>query len=112
MAKILARVQRQENESVIDFKNRCCDAMTAAEAPPWSVAIGRFSVLRPGVLNNVGSTHWGQAWPDLPANECFIAAISKAEAPDNELVFDERDLDTAPLLTGCTRSRATKSLGM
>jgi len=81
MAKIITTVVREQGESIDAFKMRCCEVLRATDAP-GAFAIGRFAMVG-GKLEV--SCLWGLAYPELPANICYIASYTKAECRLNYL---------------------------
>lgn len=83
MAEILTIVRRMETESIEEFKARCCEVLRASDYP-GAFAIGRFAQV--GDKLEV-SCLWGLAYPELPAETCYIASYSQAECRHTYLTF-------------------------
>ena len=84
MAKILETVTRHADESVEAFKARCNNACLR-ERPELeddkSVDyIGRFAMISDGRFDRRNQCLWGLAFPDLPAETCYILGIGRNEA--------------------------------
>lgn len=86
MARILATILRLNTESEYEFKQRCCTELRSiAESSNCTGfgAIGRFAMTADGLLE--ASILWGLAYPELPAETCYIAVYSRAECRLNYL---------------------------
>jgi hypothetical protein len=86
MAKILATISKLSTETVYEFKQRCCaELRDVADCSDNSkfLAIGRFAMTSDGLL--AASCLWGLAYPELPAETCYIAGYSRAECRLNYL---------------------------
>ena len=80
MAKILATILKLNTETAYEFKQRCCtelrDVADCSDSAGF-MAIGRFAMTSDGLLEV--SCLWGLAYPELPAETCYIAGYSRAE---------------------------------
>jgi|GEM_PF-4910610 len=86
MAKILATISKLSAETGDEFKQRCCTELrSVAESSDCTGfgAIGRFAMTAGGLLE--ASILWGLAYPELPAETCYIAVYSRAECRLNFL---------------------------
>lgn len=104
MAKVIGRVIRGPNEGVREFKQRCCDAMCDIDLQDARRhnTVGRFTMIGEGMANSSHSMLWGQAWPELPADECLLIEFDcmrnrgmGSEDRCKVLPFDPKDLETA-----------------
>ncbi len=86
MAKILATISKLNDETEYEFKQRCCvELRNAAGGSDRAgfMAIGRFAMTSDGLLEV--SCLWGLAYPELPAETCYIAGYSRTECRLNYL---------------------------
>jgi hypothetical protein len=86
MAIILATISKLSTETEYEFKQRCCSELR--DVADYSdnaefLAIGRFAMTSDGLLE--ASCFWGLAYPELPADTCYIAGYSRAECRLNYL---------------------------
>ena len=89
MAKVLGSLKKGPDESTHEFKQRCCDKLREVadnSIDPKAFAFGRFAKVN-GILEV--SCLWGLAYPDLPAEDCYIASYTKGECKSNYLQIQE-----------------------
>ena len=84
MSTIIARIKLAPGESVLDFKHRVsleygklCDDLYPKHPERQDWVLSRMTEDKDGGLLNDFS--WGEAFPELPAEECCIAWLNPQE---------------------------------
>ena len=91
MAKIHRVLRRRSDESVTQFKQRCCRSMRSVRPheAPGAYAIGRYHV-EDGQL--VVTCDWGLMFDTLPSAECVIASFKQEACRNSRHTFDADEL--------------------
>ncbi len=93
MARVVMVLNRLQQESELDFKRRCADALQAAVVTdPAAYTIGRTHVTPEGLESSCG---WGTMLDGLPSEQCVIAWWPQEDAKKKWHRYDAAELALA-----------------